>query len=286
MGTKLLERTITEPVNELLPLANDVILITGSFRGIGAAIGEKAAMNGAYVIFHGREKTQRAVKIIDGLAREGLPRDKFAVVTQDLGEPCGVEQMYEKAWDATGGKRITKLVNNVAIGMEDWLKKLSRDEKFRLIYRVNVDAQIEAIERGYEMGLLADNATIIYNTSNFARNWKPDLDLSAYSPGLSDFVSEYGQNVAAPKLEAEKKLRGNPVQSIIRQHNGKLVVLTAGIVLGTPAEAGLKRLKALEEAKASFGYTDLAHFAQYAYSVFIDPFIQNGEVITVPDLPL
>lgn len=264
---------------------NDVILITGSTRGIGGAAATLFAENGATVIFHGREKEERANKRVKELVTRGLNGSNLPIVMQDLSKPEAVRQLYHKVQTALPGRTITGLFNNVAIGMEKMLETLPEEEREKHVRRVNVEAQIEAIKVGYEMGMIADGATIVYITSNHARNWTPNFDLKPYSQNLQEFLRTYNRWVASFKNEAERQLMQPEILDLIHSHKGRLLVLTAGIVAGTPAEAGLKLKHVWDEAIIKFGYTNLARMAEFALHVYINKNIQSGSVITVPDLP-
>ncbi len=71
------------------------ILVTGSTRGIGAALAEALAARGAQVIRHGRS---------------GAP----GVIGADLGAPAAAEMLWEHALAAAGGT-IDVLVNNAGL---------------------------------------------------------------------------------------------------------------------------------------------------------------------------
>lgn len=71
------------------------ILVTGSTRGIGAALAEALGARGAAVIRHGH-------------------RSAPGVIAADLAEPTAAEQLWEAALEAAGGA-IDVLVNNAGL---------------------------------------------------------------------------------------------------------------------------------------------------------------------------
>ncbi|MFM9935535.1 MAG: SDR family NAD(P)-dependent oxidoreductase, partial [Novosphingobium sp.] len=71
------------------------ILVTGSTRGIGAALAEALAARGAAVIRHGRTASP-------------------GVIGADLGEPAAAEMLWDAALAASGGT-INALVNNAGL---------------------------------------------------------------------------------------------------------------------------------------------------------------------------
>jgi NAD(P)-dependent dehydrogenase (short-subunit alcohol dehydrogenase family) len=72
-----------------------VILVTGSTRGIGAALANALEARGAAVIRHGR-------------------KDAPGVVGADLGAPAAAEMLWQKALEQAGGT-IDVLVNNAGL---------------------------------------------------------------------------------------------------------------------------------------------------------------------------
>ena len=93
------------------------ILVTGSTRGIGAAI--VAAVEGrAQVVGHGRA-------------------DAPEVIGADLSDPAAADRLWDAALERLGG-RIDVLVNNAGINIRGAIDELSYDD-FRKVEQVNVD---------------------------------------------------------------------------------------------------------------------------------------------------
>ena len=88
-------------------LQNQVILITGSTTGIGAAMAQRFVSEGARVIIHGRDAARgRALS-------QNLGQDATAFLQGDLADPAQVEQLAAGALTAFG--TIHALVNNAAL---------------------------------------------------------------------------------------------------------------------------------------------------------------------------
>src|SRR4051794_20372070 len=86
-----------------------VALVTGSSRGIGAAIAVRLAADGACVIVHGHGSPERASVVAAAIRAEGGTAD---VVLGDLASPTGPCDVVAKAFEIHGALDI--LVNNAA----------------------------------------------------------------------------------------------------------------------------------------------------------------------------
>ena len=100
-------------------LAGKRALVTGASRGIGAAIAQQLAAEGADVAItyeRSAEKAASVVKAIEALGRKG------AAIAADSADPAAVKRSVDQAAQALGGLDI--LVNNAGIyrggPVEDW----------------------------------------------------------------------------------------------------------------------------------------------------------------------
>jgi NAD(P)-dependent dehydrogenase (short-subunit alcohol dehydrogenase family) len=93
-----------------LPLAGKVVLVTGASRGIGAAIVERLAQEGAKPIIHYGRDQLRASALLDRIGGEGW------TVQADLADPAGPTELWNRAVELAG--RVHALVNNAGIRTE------------------------------------------------------------------------------------------------------------------------------------------------------------------------
>jgi 3-oxoacyl-[acyl-carrier protein] reductase len=91
-------------------LSGRVALVTGSSRGIGAAIARALAAEGADVVVHGRAPTAHAARTADEIRSLGR---RAIVLWADLSRPEQTEQLVGDAIAACGS--IDILVNNAAL---------------------------------------------------------------------------------------------------------------------------------------------------------------------------
>lgn len=117
-------------------LQNQIVLITGSTTGIGAAMARLFAKEGAKIILHGRN-IERANALQDELGPENA-----AFVQGDLQDPKGPAQVAREALNCFG--RIDCLVNNAAFTTRGHLQDTDV-AFFDRIIAVNLRAPIQLI---------------------------------------------------------------------------------------------------------------------------------------------
>ena len=101
-----------------------VVLVTGSSRGIGAAVARRAAEEGARVAVHSRTGGTAPDRVVHTLREAGSPEARaFAA---DLRDGDAAEQLVRDVVDAFG--RLDGLVNNAGIDQRGPTLELSPDE--------------------------------------------------------------------------------------------------------------------------------------------------------------
>src|SRR5437660_1312056 len=112
------------------PIAGARILITGASQGIGRALAEAAALEGAKVL-----AAARSGRLLQELASQVRGRGGVLEVVQaDVTVPADRERMVAAALDAFGGLDI--LINNAGIGATGHFMEAS-PERLRKIMEVN-----------------------------------------------------------------------------------------------------------------------------------------------------
>ena len=140
-------------------LEGRVALVTGSARGIGAAIAERLARDGAAVAINYLNSKEHAEAVAEQIRKAG---GNAAVIQADIGDPAQARSLVESAVGELG--RLDILVNNAGITMMAPIESID-PEQIRLQLTVNVEGPIFTVQaaRGY---LPSEGGRVINITGN------------------------------------------------------------------------------------------------------------------------
>lgn len=182
-----------------LPLSGEIALVTGASRGIGAAIAEELAAQGATVI--GTATTQAGADAIGERlsARQGQGR------VLDVADPASVEAVLEAIAKEVGG--ISILVNNAGITRDNLLMRM-KEEDWQAILDTNLTSVYrtsKAVMRSMmkaRKGRIINIASVIGVTGNAgqANYAAAKAGIIAFSKSLAREIGSRGVtvNVVAP----------------------------------------------------------------------------------------
>jgi 3-oxoacyl-[acyl-carrier protein] reductase len=105
----------------MIELSGRVAIVTGASRGIGRAIAQQLAGQGAVVVAAARGENARAV--VDEIVASG---GRAEAVSLDVTEPGAAEQLVAKTLEQHS--RIDVLVNNAGIARDQLLLRMKRDD--------------------------------------------------------------------------------------------------------------------------------------------------------------
>jgi NAD(P)-dependent dehydrogenase (short-subunit alcohol dehydrogenase family) len=209
------------------PLDGQTVLVTGASGGIGAAIVEQLAADGARAIIHyGRDKA-KAEALLGRIGGHGV------IVQADLSSVDGAFKLWRAAVEATG--HIHGLVNNAGIRTEvtvdvsddEW--RSAWEKEFQINFFATADLCREAIkhfrdngggrivnmtsragQRGYAANAMpygAAKAALANLTKSIARSFGADgVTAVNISPGwvrtdmAEDFVEKHGKSAATADI--------------------------------------------------------------------------------------
>ena len=143
--------------------SGQVILVTGSTRGIGRAIAETLAQRGAIVAVHGRDLDQ--VKTVCS----AIHPDRTIPVAADLYEPEAAGQLVDDTFQQGG--RLDGLVNNAGAGRAVAFRGLKLED-WRATQKLNLESAFVTCQRAYPLMRRARSGSIVNIAS-----------LAAHGPG-------------------------------------------------------------------------------------------------------
>jgi 3-oxoacyl-[acyl-carrier protein] reductase len=140
--------------------AGKVALVTGSSRGIGAAVLTGFARAGATCVLHfWDDPAGENHKDADALAAQlrGLPaKPAVHVFAADVRDAAQVEKLMKQVKEAAGGLDV--LVNNAGIIRDKTLKKMTLEE-WRAVIQTNLDGVFHCCKYGTE--ILRDGGRVV-----------------------------------------------------------------------------------------------------------------------------
>lgn len=114
------------------PLSNQVALVTGGSRGIGAAICQKLAAHGAHVAVNYASSPDAANQVVEQIQADG---GNAIAIKADMSDPVQVIELFDQAEKELG--KVTTLVNNAGTAVPGMLAEIS-DEDFDKQINLNV----------------------------------------------------------------------------------------------------------------------------------------------------
>ena len=103
-------------------LADQVALVTGASQGIGRAIAETLAANGATVCVLARNQ-EKLASVVEAITSAGGKADAMPC---DVSQPDAIEKVVETIVEKHG--RLDILVNNAGVTRDTLLPRMSNDE--------------------------------------------------------------------------------------------------------------------------------------------------------------
>lgn len=177
------------PSNWDTPLADKVIVVTGAARGIGAAISEVLARDGATVI--GVDMPSAGDALTDVMNRVGGISVQMDITAEDAGV-----QLLQKAKERFG--RLDGIVHNAGITRDKLLANMD-DSRWDSLIAVNISAPLRINEQLLQArgdGVLADNfrITSLSSTSGIAGN-RGQTNYAAAKAGVMGMTQAYAETL-------------------------------------------------------------------------------------------
>jgi 3-oxoacyl-[acyl-carrier protein] reductase len=109
-------------------LTGKVALITGASRGIGRAIAERLAADGAAVVVNYSQSTAQAAEVVAAIAGRG---GRAVAIQADMSRVAEIQRLFQDAISRFG--RVDILVNNAAMSLYKSIAETTEDECDRVV---------------------------------------------------------------------------------------------------------------------------------------------------------
>jgi 3-oxoacyl-[acyl-carrier protein] reductase len=237
-------------------LTGKVALITGASRGIGAAVAQLLAAEGADIVINYRSKGSRAEEVAANIVAAG---GKAILAQADITNEPDVSKMFESI--AAQCDRLDLLILNASGGLE-------KDKSTDYAMDLNLTAQVRLVDRS--LPLMKEGGRIVFVTSHLAHFYdrKP--------------VYEMYELVAASKYAGEQALR-NRIPKLL-ELGISLVVVSGDLIEGTITPKLMERSQPgfINERREQAGsLPTVADFAGAIVDACKDSSLKTGETIFV-----
>jgi 3-oxoacyl-[acyl-carrier protein] reductase len=204
-------------------------LVTGASRGIGRAVAERLAAEGALVAVHYGGNDAAAKETVARIEEAG---GRAFTVQARFGDDGAVDRLFEGLTAGLAGRGLDILVNNAGIGSGSPIAHVTTEELDRLL-TINVTTPFFVIQRA--LPLLNDGGRVINMGSTASR--------FAVSTQIGYTISKAALESMAPSLANELGRRGITVNTVAP--GAVRTDMTAGYTSIPEMVAGLEAITAL-----------------------------------------
>ena len=187
-------------------LEGKVALVTGSSRGIGAAIAGRLAEDGASVVVNYVKARREAEAVAERVRSAGV---RALVAQADIGDPTQARRLVEDAVEAMG--RLDIIVNNaVMIDLEPM--GAIDPARVRAQFATNVDGVIATVQAALAH-LPSDGGRVINVSSLIASHALPGATVYAATKGALDAMTRVWARELGPKGVTVNAVAPGPVET-------------------------------------------------------------------------
>jgi 3-oxoacyl-[acyl-carrier protein] reductase len=229
-------------------LSGRVALVTGASRGIGAAVAERLAANGATVVGTYATNETAAKAVVDRIVAAG---GRAEAVKANVADDAEVAALFEGLLARHG--RLDVLVNNAGI-VKDGLLVSMRDADWSRVQQVDVDGVWRCTKRALETMLRARAGRIVNVASVSAiRGGRGQTNYAAAKGAVLSFTRAVAVEVADRNVQVNAVLPGfvdtDMTAQVKRRAGDQILARIPMGRYGTPSDvAGLVLFLASDDA--------------------------------------
>ncbi len=193
-------------------LEGKVAVITGSSRGIGAAIAERLAADGANVVVNYVRAQGAAEEVAERVRRAG---GRAMIARADIGDPAQATRLVSDAVKEMG--RLDIVVNNAVMVEIEPVGAIS-PERVRSRLATNVDGIIATVQAAIPH-LPSDSGRVINISSLVATHPLPGMTLYGAAKGAMDAMTRIWARELGPKGITVNAVAPGPVETDAMREN-------------------------------------------------------------------
>ncbi len=172
---------------------NQTALVTGSSRGIGAAIAARLARDGCRVAITYSSNADAAQKVV-----ESLPGSGHICLHLNVGDEASVDKSFAEAIEKLG--KIDFLVNNAGITKDQLLLRM-KAEDFDRVIETNLRGVFLCTRVAAKLMLKAKSGSIVNITSVIGQTGNPgQANYAASKGGVEAFTKSVAQELASRQI--------------------------------------------------------------------------------------
>jgi 3-oxoacyl-[acyl-carrier protein] reductase len=193
-------------------LEGKVALVTGSSRGIGAAIAERLAADGASVVVNYVKAEREAEAVAERVRRAGV---RAVVAKADVGDPLEATRLVQDAVKQLG--RLDIVVNNAVMIDKAALGAIDL-ARARTSFATNVEGVIATVQAALAH-LPSDGGRVINISSLAATHALPEMSVYTAAKGALDAMTRVWARELGPKGITVNGVAPGPVDTDAMKEN-------------------------------------------------------------------
>lgn len=202
----------------MFDLKNKVAVVTGSSRGIGAAIAKQLANQGAKVVVNHRNSEETAQEVVAAITEAG---GEATIIQADVSHSEEAQALIQATIDTYG--QIDILVNNAGITRDALMMKMKEGD-FELVLQANLTSAYYCSQAAVPLMLKQRQGRIINISSvNGLAGQAGQTNYAASKAGLIGFTKSLAKEVGSRQITVNAVAPGFTVTTMTENLPEKLI---------------------------------------------------------------